>query len=199
MSYDLIRITLNNHINQQWNVEQAITVCAAAGGGLLQRGLQGSGELGDGLHAGEDPEGLEETGSDEDLLLCFHCTCESDERLVVSECCFNSYVHFITFTFLCLCLVSQQLHMGKQAEEQQKYGERVGQQTQSIILHHHRGALCVFNYLFRTEIKSFFLSQFFHFPPCPLFLLPFIFSVSTSWRTCRAPWINSVKPSSWRR
>ena len=40
------------------------------GGGLLQRGLPGAGELGDGLAAGKDPEGLEEAGSDEDLLFC---------------------------------------------------------------------------------------------------------------------------------
>ena len=46
--------------------------------------------------------------------------------------------------------------MGKQAEEQQKYGERVG--PCCFFTH------CVFNYL-RTEIKSF-LGPFFHFPPC---------------------------------
>lgn len=53
-----------------------MSVCGAAGGGLLQRGVQSSGELGDGVHAGKDSERLEETGSDEDLLLCIHCTCE---------------------------------------------------------------------------------------------------------------------------
>lgn len=48
---------------------------AAAGGGLLQRSLQGSGELRDGVHAGKDPERLEEAGSDENILLCCYCTC----------------------------------------------------------------------------------------------------------------------------
>lgn len=53
------------------------TVGVAAGGGLLQGGLQSSGELGDGVHAGEDPERLEETGPDEDLLLCRYRSRES--------------------------------------------------------------------------------------------------------------------------
>lgn len=53
-----------------------MSVCGAAGGGLLQRGVQSSGELRDGVHAGKDSERLEEAGSDEDLLLCCHCTRE---------------------------------------------------------------------------------------------------------------------------
>lgn len=57
-----------------------MTGCGAAGGGLLQRGLQGSGELRDGVYAGEDSERLEETGSDEDLLLCCYCTCECTKK-----------------------------------------------------------------------------------------------------------------------
>lgn len=59
--------------------------CDAAGGGLLQRGLQGPGELGDGVHAGKDSEGLEEAGSDEDLLLCCDRTRESCEIQSVCE------------------------------------------------------------------------------------------------------------------
>lgn len=43
----------------------------SVGGGLLQRGLPGAGKLGDSLTAGKDPEGLEEAGSNEDLL--FRC------------------------------------------------------------------------------------------------------------------------------
>lgn len=59
---------------------------SAAGSGLLQRGLQGSGELRDGLNAGKDPEGLEETGPDEDLLLCSHRTCECGEFDITWKC-----------------------------------------------------------------------------------------------------------------
>lgn len=39
------------------------------GGGLLQGGLPGAGELRNSFTAGKNPERLEETGPDEDLLL----------------------------------------------------------------------------------------------------------------------------------
>lgn len=67
------------------------TAGVAAGGGLLQRGLQSSGELRDGLHVGEDPEGLEEAGPDEDLLLC--CYRPRESRMCVCRCvCVNVVV-----------------------------------------------------------------------------------------------------------
>lgn len=49
------------------------------GGGLLQRGLPGLGELGDSLTAGKDPEGLEEVGSNEDLLFCCCGPCKRED------------------------------------------------------------------------------------------------------------------------
>lgn len=63
-------------------------MCDATGGGLLQRSLQGSGELRDGLNAGKDSERLEETGPDEDLLLRSHRTCECGELDMTWECFF---------------------------------------------------------------------------------------------------------------
>lgn len=65
----------------------------ATGGGLLQRSVQGSGELGDGFHAGKDPERLEETGSDEDLLLCFYRAC---------ECLWGKLVPYM-YALVCVC------------------------------------------------------------------------------------------------
>lgn len=46
------------------------------GGGLLQGGVPGLGEPRYRLTAGPDPEGLEEAGTDEDLLLCGCGSCE---------------------------------------------------------------------------------------------------------------------------
>lgn len=55
-----------------WDPEfQDSPLSLSAGGGLLQGGLQGPGELRDSLAAGQDPKRLEETGSDENLL--FRC------------------------------------------------------------------------------------------------------------------------------
>lgn len=55
--------------------------------------MQGSGELGDGFHAGKDPERLEETGSDEDLLLCFYRAC---------ECLWEKLVPYM-YALVCVC------------------------------------------------------------------------------------------------
>lgn len=53
------------------------------GGGLLQGGLPGLGEPRHGLAAGPDPEGLEEAGADEELLLCGCGSCEGTAPLAL--------------------------------------------------------------------------------------------------------------------
>lgn len=64
-----------------WIYDVATVTCRVvlslllSGSGLLQRGLPCSGELRHGLNARKDPERLEETCADEDLLFCSDCAC----------------------------------------------------------------------------------------------------------------------------
>jgi len=58
----------------------------SSGGGLLQRGLQSSGELRNGFNVRKDTERLEEISANEDLLLCCSCSCESSIQSRMASC-----------------------------------------------------------------------------------------------------------------
>lgn len=96
------------------------SICDATGGGLLQRGLQGSGELWDCLNVGKDSEGLEETGPDEDLLLRSHRTCELGSLTSVASVFFMS--NFLKWVqiwrcFFHVCLTASHGETGRGAAE----------------------------------------------------------------------------------
>lgn len=98
------------------------------GGGLLQGGMPGLGEPRHRLTAGPDPEGLEEACADEDLLLCSRGSCASPVTG-------GGGGGATTAWGLSrgVCPFFPQLHMGKQAEEQQKFGERVSELWQGGV------------------------------------------------------------------
>lgn len=91
------------------------------GGGLLQRGMPRPGEPRHCLAAGPDPEGLEEAGPDEDLLLCGRGSREGAAGVGVGR------AGAEVSPLVSRAVSSVQLHMGKQAEEQQKFGEQVSE------------------------------------------------------------------------